>query len=59
MTSTAALALSARTQATGAPYEAPGWWRSPWLVPLPGFLLLAILTLPPNIYEFNIYFINL
>ncbi len=58
MTSTAALALSARTKATGAPYEAPGWWRSPWLVPLPGFLLLAILTLPPFLYAVYLSFIN-
>ena len=58
MTTTAALALSARTQATGAPYEAPGWWRSPWLVPLPGFLLLAILTLPPFLYAVYLSFIN-
>ena len=53
-TTTATLPLSAR----GAPYEAPGWWRSPWLVPLPGFLLLAILTLPPFLYAVYLSFIN-
>ena len=53
-TTTVALPLSAR----GAPDEAPGWWRSPWLVPLPGFLLLAVLTLPPFLYAVYLSFIN-
>ncbi len=54
MSTTIALPLSAR----GTPYAAPGWWRSPWLVPLPGFLLLAILTLPPFLYAVYLSFIN-
>ena len=33
-------------------------WRSPWLVPLPGFLLLAVLTLPPFLYAVYLSFIN-
>ena len=33
-------------------------WRSPWLVPLPGFLLLGILTLPPFLYAVYLSFIN-
>lgn len=34
------------------------WWRSPWLVPMPGFLLLATLTLPPFLYALYLSFIN-
>jgi multiple sugar transport system permease protein len=34
------------------------WLRSPWLVPLPGFLLLAVLSLPPFLYALYLSFIN-
>ncbi|MGH7118635.1 MAG: carbohydrate ABC transporter permease [Acetobacteraceae bacterium] len=32
------------------------WW--PWLLPLPGFLLLALLTLPPFLYGLYLSFVN-
>ncbi len=33
-------------------------WRTPWLVPLPGFLLLATLSLPPFVYAVYLSFVN-
>ncbi len=35
-----------------------GWWRSPWLVPLPGFLLLGALSLPPFLYALYLSFVD-
>jgi multiple sugar transport system permease protein len=32
---------------------------SPWLVPLPGFLLLLVLTLPPFLYGLYLSFVNI
>ncbi|WP_284946908.1 carbohydrate ABC transporter permease [Acidisoma cladoniae] len=34
------------------------WTRSPWLVPLPGFVLLALLSVPPFLYALYLSFIN-
>jgi multiple sugar transport system permease protein len=34
------------------------WTRSPWLVPMPGFILLALLSLPPFIYALYLSFVN-
>jgi multiple sugar transport system permease protein len=34
------------------------WTRSPWLVPLPGFVLLAVLSLPPFLYAVYLSFVN-
>ena len=51
-------------RATATPVRrsaAGGWrgWRSPWLVPLPGFVLLAMLTLPPFLYSAYLSFVNI
>ena len=58
MTFTASPVFSAQRVADEAPLRVP-FWRSPWLVPLPGFLLLAILTLPPFLYALYLSFINI
>jgi multiple sugar transport system permease protein len=34
------------------------WTRSPWLVPLPGFVLLAVLSVPPFLYAVYLSFVN-
>jgi multiple sugar transport system permease protein len=34
------------------------WWRSPWIVPLPGFLLLLALSFPPFLYALYLSFVN-
>jgi len=57
MTSTASPTLTSMRTAAPAPLREP-FWRSPWLVPLPGFLLLAVLTLPPFLYAVYLSFIN-
>ncbi len=57
MTSTASPTLTSLRIAAPAPLREP-FWRSPWLVPLPGFLLLAVLTLPPFLYAVYLSFIN-
>ncbi len=36
-----------------------GWWRSPWVVPLPGFLLLLALSFPPFLYAVYLSFVNI
>ncbi len=43
-------------EARGA--ERIAWWRSPWWVPLPGFLLLGVLSFPPFVYALYLSFIN-
>ncbi len=58
MTTTASLALKAAGAAAPRAHGGAPWWRSPWLVPLPGFLLLAVLTLPPFLYAVYLSFIN-
>lgn len=35
------------------------WWRSPWMLPLPGFILLAVLTLPPFLYSVYLSLVNI
>jgi multiple sugar transport system permease protein len=35
------------------------WTRSPWIIPLPGFLLLVLLTLPPFLYAVYLSFVNI
>jgi multiple sugar transport system permease protein len=35
------------------------WTRSPWIVPLPGFILLALLSLPPFVYAVYLSFVNI
>ena len=37
----------------------PHWWRSPWLHPLPGFLLLAALSVPPFLYALYLSFVDI
>lgn len=34
------------------------WLKTPWLVPLPGFILLALLSLPPFLYAVYLSFVN-
>jgi ABC-type sugar transport system permease subunit len=56
MSATGALEMNDR------PRSALGWlsWtRSPWIVPLPGFILLALLSLPPFIYAVYLSFVNI
>jgi multiple sugar transport system permease protein len=36
----------------------PGWWRSRWLVPMPGFLLLLLLSFPPFVYAVYLSLVN-
>ena len=36
-----------------------GWMRSPWIIPLPGFILLALLSLPPFVYAVYLSFVNI
>lgn len=35
------------------------WTRNPWIVPLPGFLLLLLLSLPPFLYAVYLSFVNI
>lgn len=35
------------------------WTKSPWLIPLPGFLLLLLLSLPPFLYAVYLSFVNI
>ena len=35
------------------------WTRSPWIIPLPGFILLALLSLPPFVYAVYLSFVNI
>jgi len=53
MSATGALALARPIRASRS-----GWWRSPWMVPLPGFVLLALLSLPPFMYAVYLSFVN-
>ncbi len=39
-------------------FRLPSFFRSPWLVPLPGFLLLALLSIPPFLYAVYLSFVN-
>ena len=39
-------------------WRLPSWLRSPWWVPLPGFLLLALLSIPPFLYAVYLSFVN-
>ena len=57
MTSTASSISTGLRADAEAPSREP-FWRSPWLVPLPGFLLLAVLSLPPFLYALYLSFIN-
>ena len=57
MTSTASPTLNSVRAVPAATLREP-IWRSPWIVPLPGFLLLAVLTLPPFLYAVYLSFIN-
>ena len=50
-------ALSA-APATFAGTRRGAWRRSPWLVPLPGFVLLAALSLPPFFYALYLAFVD-
>jgi multiple sugar transport system permease protein len=34
------------------------WWRSPWLLPTPGFVFLAFLTFPPLFYAIYLSLVN-
>ncbi len=40
------------------PKRRRGWLASPWLVPMPGFLLLAALSVPPFVYAVYLSFVN-
>lgn len=53
MSATGALTLARPIRASRS-----GWWRSPWMVPLPGFVLLALLSLPPFMYAVYLSFVN-
>ncbi len=53
MSATGALTLARPMRASRS-----GWWRSPWMVPLPGFVLLALLSLPPFLYAVYLSFVN-
>jgi multiple sugar transport system permease protein len=44
-------ALSAELRFGAVRRTGPRWWRSPWLPPLPGFVLLALLSVPPFLYS--------
>lgn len=39
-------------------FRLASWFRSPWLVPLPGFVLLALLSIPPFLYAVYLSFVN-
>ena len=54
-----ATTASSLKPARPAPAAKRGWWRSPWLVPLPGFILLALLSLPPFLYAVYLSFVNI
>lgn len=56
---TATRALDAQSIRTAPDTSGTAWWRSPWWVPLPGFLLLGLLSLPPFLYALYLSFINL
>ena len=56
MTTPASPALTLGKAARRA--DTGGWWRSPWLLPLPGFLLLGVLSVPPFLYALYLSFIN-
>ena len=53
-TSTFPLAAAAARRAS----PSTGWWRSRWLVPMPGFLLLLLLSFPPFVYALYLSVIN-
>lgn len=48
--------LTSRKQTASA--STNKWWRSPWLLPTPGFVLLALLTFPPLFYAIYLSLIN-
>ncbi len=58
MMTTASPALATPKARPASRAEPGGWWRSPWLVPLPGFLLLGALSVPPFLYALYLSFIN-
>jgi multiple sugar transport system permease protein len=56
MSVTGALEMNQRPRARPAWLR---WTRSPWIVPLPGFILLALLSLPPFVYAVYLSFVNI
>src|SRR5579883_2552426 len=57
MSQTGAMTIGAARQ-TRRRMSPSRWWRSPWIVPLPGFLLLLCLSLPPFLYALYLSFVD-